>query len=246
MRERENSLLLEILGFIQFGVTADDLHGYSRLAQPAAGRTHADRSRAINQLLDRGIIKLVDGRYLIVGKNFAQAFRDDLVMGSPEAWKVQETIDHYSSGVLKYDAELLSEIGALGEAYVMEELERRLSNVDFAKVVQVSLINDSLGFDIRAVSVSNPESNSYLEVKTSSKPSADFQFFISRNEAWVASKNPEWALVGIRLNNYRCEIVGHLKSIDFEEYLPKDAAPQGKWASAAISISDSDFRPGLP
>lgn len=148
------------------------------------------------------------------------------------------------------DAAQLAEQGARGEEYVVELCRRHLRNLDrpdlAGAVSRVSLRSDELGYDVTSPDTAGRRHR--IEVKTTSSASAGrVEFFLSRNEASVGSRDPGWSLVVVRRNrNDELELVGWCSSVTLAPHLPKDVSSRGRWASVRISIAITDFQPGLP
>ena len=138
--------------------------------------------------------------------------------------------------------------GLAGETKVLEQCRaelQKLGRPDLVEAVQqVSLISDSIGYDILAPTLGGVPRR--LEVKTASGPRRDlFRFFISRNEYDVGRRMPsEWSLVACQLVDARVEVIGWTRSGSLHPYLPDDAS--GRWTEALIQFPQSALFPGIP
>jgi hypothetical protein len=140
-------------------------------------------------------------------------------------------------------------IGLAGELAVVEQCRTELMELrrhDLADgVQQVSLISDSLGYDILAPSL-GPQPRR-LEVKTASGQGSRslFRFFISRNEYDVGRRlQAEWSLVACRLDGDEVVIVGWTRASSLHVYLPDDGS--GRWTEALVQFPVSALIPGIP
>ena len=148
------------------------------------------------------------------------------------------------------DAQHLADIGSAGEEYVVDACQQHLAErnrPDLAAAVhRVSLQSDALGYD-----VTSPDTTGHrhrLEVKTTSSASAGrVEFFLSRNEAMVGERDPAWSLVAVRRNrDESLDLIGWCSAVHLLPHLPRDLSAQGRWTSVRLSVSTTDFTPGLP
>lgn len=150
---------------------------------------------------------------------------------------------------IKHEAEAKSQLGELGEVYVVAETKREfetLGRPDLAeRVRRVSAISDQLGYDVVAPTLG--DSKRRMEVKTTRKLGHNVEFFITRNEAEVAQRDPTWSLVICRVEkDDTVDILGWCAGSAIECYLPTDRNPRGRWTVSHISLSISALEPGLP
>lgn len=143
-----------------------------------------------------------------------------------------------------------AEVGAAGEDRVviscMEELTQ-LGRPELASAVQrVSLVDDSLGYDVSAPRLSGPPR--MLEVKTSGQAMEMFTFYLTRNEYEVGCNHPRrWALVACTLaarQELAAEIVGWCRVSSLEQYLPQDG--NGRWTEAIVRLPLAVLVSGTP
>lgn len=159
----------------------------------------------------------------------------------------------------KVDLQVLQEFGDEGEQAVLEACRNHLRSAGMQHmlddVAQVSLIDDTLGYDITSPDATGQRHR--LEVKATSAPPGWVEFFISRNEATIAERDPRWSLVVTRreqvptVNDPVMRVAGWLIHSDFAAALPADpplneGQIRGRWASCRITISAQCLRPGLP
>lgn len=140
-------------------------------------------------------------------------------------------------------------IGDLGEQHVESELKAQLQASEYPdlsdRVRRVSLISDQLGYDLVAPRLDL--SLRRIEVKTTATDQSTFKIHISRNEAEVATRDPDWMLVVCRLEGAdKLRTLGWISGADLGPAFPKDVSVSGHWTSAIIWISEHQLAPGLP
>ena len=239
-------LIFEVLKAASARISAQDFEIQCQLAPATTGKSYLDRLRALEHLIQEGIIEVVDGRLRVVAKILPDWLRPGLLGGSQLSWAIFEVIDSTGSLRGKIDLELLAAIGLGGEMEVVRQLERKLSQAERSQIQHVSLVDDSLGFDIYSPSTSQPAYFCHLEVKTSSRPGSDFRFFITRNEAVVASNCENWRLIAVRKEFDGYKILGHLRYSHFLEILPMDTSARSRWETAMVNLPVDQIVPGLP
>jgi hypothetical protein len=148
------------------------------------------------------------------------------------------------------DAQHLTDIGSAGENFVVDACRQHLaarSRPDLAEAVhRVSLQSDALGYD-----VTSPDTTGHrhrMEVKTTGSASAGrVEFFLSRTEAMVGERDPAWSLVAVRRDrDGSLDLIGWCSAMHLLPHLPRDLSAQGRWTSVRLSVSTTDFTPGLP
>ncbi|WP_373318042.1 protein NO VEIN domain-containing protein [Virgisporangium aliadipatigenens] len=144
------------------------------------------------------------------------------------------------------DPDQRAEIGAAAEDFVLDVCRRELDSLGrsdlAAKTQRVSLISDSLGFDILAPVIGGASRR--LEVKGQSTSSRPFvRFFLTRNEFEVGRRCPEWSLVCCQVGSSP-NVVGWCKAGTLAPYLPQDR--NGRWTEALVTLPISTLFPGLP
>lgn len=151
--------------------------------------------------------------------------------------------------VLADRASALSRIesGAAGEVAVVEACRDDLVSLgrpDLAgKVVQLSLLDDTLGYDVSAPTLTDQAR--LLEVKTTGHPTdAIFPFFLSRNEFDVGRRKKAWALVACAATEGAAGIIGWCRASALVPYLPDDR--RGRWTEAFLQLPRSVLLDGIP
>ncbi|WP_442942628.1 protein NO VEIN domain-containing protein [Nonomuraea sp. LP-02] len=149
------------------------------------------------------------------------------------------------SGATGLDAR--AELGELGETFVVERCADELASLgrtDLAsKVLQVSKISDSFGYDVSAPTISRE--SRLLEVKTQrSRGGSTFRLFISRNEVEVGRIESAWALVCCEVTDSEVSIVGWCRCQALMPYLPEDR--NGRWTEALVVLPKSVLATHFP
>lgn len=241
-----DELILEVLKAASARMSIQDFDIQCQLAPVTSGKSYYDRLRVAERLVDDGIIEKIDGHLKIVAKHVPNWLKEGLLAGSSISWDILETIDAKGKIQGKIDLELLATIGFEGEMEVIRQLKASLPPALATRIKHISLSDDSAGFDIAAPSTQQYDYSYLLEVKTSSRPGKEFRFFISRNEARIASLNENWRLVAVLRNHKGYQILGHLTYAHFSSILPTDTSHFAKWESASISLPADLVLPGLP
>ncbi|MBX7270042.1 DUF3883 domain-containing protein [Micromonospora sp. Llam7] len=163
------------------------------------------------------------------------------------------------SAARKVDLEVLQEFGDEGELAVLTACREHLVSAGLRHmlndVAHVSVVDDTVGYDISSPDASGQRHR--LEVKATSAPPGWVEFFISRNEATVAERDPRWSLIVTRREPRPdapepvMQVAGWLTYSDFSGALPADPLPdqgelRGRWASCRVTLSARRLRPGLP
>lgn len=239
-------LVLEVLRAAREGISIRDFTIRCQLAPIEIGKSYQDRLRVADKLLADGTIFLDDGFLRITTQDPPAWLADDLKTGLGIAWDILDVIDPTQKLANKYDRIFNEELGYEGEVAVVAQLKCRLPKKLHHLIQHISLVDDSAGFDIRSPSILDASANMLLEVKTTSRPGDQFIFYISRNEARVASLNEAWRLVGVIKESSQLLILGSLSFMQISSFLPIDRTEQGRWESAKISISRSIFNDNLP
>ena len=217
-----------------------------RIAESKIGQSYFDRIRALEKLQLEGLIVIDQGALKLRRSSFPSWLQEGLHKGNEQSWDIFEILDQGQTIFKKVNREVLEKIGLDGEMEVLKNLKSFLYERDFNKVKHLSLIDDSLGYDIMTPSVKNPENILLYEVKTSSRKREYFDFYISRNEVQVASRNANWYLIAVLKVNDQFEIIGNLRYELFQEFLPQDQSPLAKWESAHLRIPLGYFEKQLP
>lgn len=220
-----------------------DLQTAYQLAQTSGMHSPDDLRAAQDVLVLAGVLEVVDGRILP-----ASLLPDFLAIGDLDA-----TAEVLRGRLFRLeDAEQRRLFGALGEVAVQDAARSelvRLGHMALAdKVSRVSLLDDTLGYDILAPRLDG--SRRLLEVKTSRAPGlpAIVRFFISRNEYRVGSKRgDEWALVACELPAVAESgepTLAWCRASTLVPYLPQDAG--GRWEQAMVELPRHLLIGGLP
>lgn len=142
------------------------------------------------------------------------------------------------------------EIGDIGEEIVASKLKEELEVLGYpnlaAKIVRVSLFDDTAGYDIWAPSIGGGER--LLEVKATTRDQDPVFIHISRNEADTGIQRRDWSLVVCRINdvgNRSGDVLGWITASELSINFPRDT-PNGAWESAKISVPLALLMPGIP
>lgn len=238
-------MILEVLDAAQQRLYKKDFDRKCRMTLPEIGKTYFDRVKVYDQLILDEVIEINDGRLTISNKDIPIWLLDGLKKGSIASWKIFEKTKPTTKSADKVDRLLLEEIGLAGEEAVVNFLKKFLPDEIHNKVKHISLFDDSAGFDIQTPSIKDNAETLFLEIKTNTRPGSTFTFYISRNEARVASLNSNWLLVGVSIQNGVHKIIGSLFYDQFSSFLPTNSHPNGRWESCKISIPVSFFEQGL-
>lgn len=154
-------------------------------------------------------------------------------------------------GLLRlFDDAALKEIGEIGEEIVASRLKEELAVLGYphlaAKVVRVSLFDDTTGYDIWAPCIGGGER--LLEVKSTTRDQDPIVIYISRNEANTGIQRRDWSLVVCRISNVESrvgDVLGWSTASELSMSFPSDT-PNGAWESAKVSIPLALLVPGIP
>ncbi len=241
-----DELALEVVRAARERMSARDFKIQCQLTPVTSGKSYFDRMRVAEKLIEERIVELDDGYFRLSMREAPDWLLNGLKVGSIISWEILETIDPTHKLSAKFDRLLLEKIGLEGELAVMDMLTDELPKSVLNRLRHVSLTDDSVGFDIHSPSVLDSANTVLLEVKTSSRPGDEFHFFISRNEARVASLNENWRLLAVVRRPSGYKVIGTISFNYFSQYLPIDAPSRGRWESASISIPVNAFIAGLP
>ena len=241
-----DELSLEVVVAARSGMAVKDFEIQCRLAPSAIGKSYFDRIRVADALMSDKLISVENGFLKLTNNFIPESLVDNLVTGSEVAWKILDCIDPPRKFLKKIDQDLLNKIGLDGELAVIQELHSHLDSQELPRVRHISLVDDSAGFDIQSPSIKNTEETLFLEVKTSVRPGELFTFYISKNEARVASQNKNWFLVGVESSVDGFRVLGNLTFNTFSEFLPLNQSRNGEWETAKIVMPKKMFFSGLP
>lgn len=246
MNQVRTELVAELLGVVGSGISFNDIKTHCRIAPIAAGRTQFDREYVLERLFNDGVLLLREARVAVDQTTLVRFLEEKLAEGDQLAWNLVESIDDSIAIESKFPRDLLEQVGQAGETAVVEELKRQLTPELHEQIDQVSLRDDTAGFDIWAPLVRKSTGFAKLEVKTCSRPGKDFLFFLSRNETRVAVSSQNWFLVGVIRLNGMLTVLGHVPHHSFSALLPNDTSSSSRWESASVRLPKVLFRPGLP
>jgi Domain of unknown function (DUF3883) len=241
-----NELVLEAVDAASKRMGAKDFELQCRLAPIQNGKSYFDRIRVAEELIRNGLIEVEDGYLKLGSKEIPASLIKELKVGSELAWEILERFEHNNKFSQKIDLEILQQIGLDGEHAVIAELYRKIPDTEHHRIKHISLFDDSAGYDIRAPFLDNHEHSALLEVKTSPRPGKNFIFYLSQNEARVASLNKNWVLLGVTCIESEYKVLGFLFYHQFSNFLPINVDPKAKWESVKMSVPKDYFVPGLP
>jgi len=241
-----DEMVLEVLEAAQKRTEKKDFYLQCKLTPPTNGKSYFDRIRVFEKLITDQVIEIDNGTLRVSKKEIPIWLFEGLKNGSETSWDIFEKINPSKKTLEKIDRLLLEEIGLAGEKAVMDLLQQSLPQEAQNRLKHVSLYDDSAGFDIQTPSLKNNSNTLLLEIKTSSRPGSSFNFFISQNEARVASLNDNWQLIGVFKKDNNYNIVGALSYDQFSSYLPLNVHPNGRWETSKITIPVNVFQNGLP
>jgi hypothetical protein len=146
----------------------------------------------------------------------------------------------------KWRDEELREIGEDGERFVTESFRRALidaGSVELAsQVVQGSSTTDALGYDISVPTLNGDTMR--VEVKSTRRGSSPFRCYLSRNEADVGVRDPNWVLVACAVGDSP-RILGWATAAALIPLFPEDVSPRSSWRSVELTLGD-ELTAGLP
>jgi hypothetical protein len=202
------------------------------------------RMHSLNELILQGVVSLENSRLVLGHLETVEWLTTALLEGQPEAWQI---CDAFGPLGRKFEPDQLAleMLGLEGEEHVLRSLHEDLPLDKHREVVQVSLTDDTAGYDIRTPTTLFPD-NVFLEIKTSSRPGDKFSFFLSRNEWNVAKTSSRWYLVLVKKSDRELSIFGHLDAGSLVGYFPEDSHPDFTWTVAKGSLTTDDVFPGLP
>ncbi|WP_433585815.1 DUF3883 domain-containing protein [Microbacterium hydrocarbonoxydans] len=145
------------------------------------------------------------------------------------------------------DAERLTELGSRGEEFAVKACSEHLVDRGRADLVRfvcrVSTVSDQLGYDLTAIDTGGVRHR--VEVKTSSVGVDRFEFYLSRNEADFAERDPNWSMVAVCLDG-NDRVLGWCRAAALIPHLPVDVTSEARWASVRITLPLTKLTPGLP
>ncbi len=220
----------------------EDFKVASKLAtHPVLG--YEAQMASLAELLDAGYIKLQNGFLELGTLTLSEWLKTGLLAGDEYSWQI---CDLYPQSNRKFnpDLDLLNTIGSDGEEYVVSLLRERLPASLHEDIFHTSRVNDAAGYDIQFLSESSQ--NLFLEIKTSTRTSQEFNFFLSKNEWEKAKIMRNWFIVLVQKTNGVHSIFGHLPGGSIENYFPQDIHPNFSWATSKGKLAVDDVFDGLP
>ena len=220
------------------GNTTNDAHQSYRLIPTQGEHRSADLMAGEQVLVATGLLERTPtGRIKSSDKLRALAALDDReAIAALRAILIRES-----------ESAQTAETGLLGELEVMRQCRaglKVLGRSDLShRVQQVSILDDSLGYDVSAPMIG--AGTRHLEVKTSQLESRDtFDFFLSRNEFNVGRRDTYWALIACRRQGDCVAILGWCRIQSLYPYTPQDG--NGHWTEARLHIPRSVLFDGIP
>lgn len=240
------SMVSSVVDAASKSVPLATFHRFIDLIPPVPGKGPLDWERVLSDLVDSNSVKLIDGNLRLGDLSTQGWLKEALSFGAPEAWQIVESVDPTGELARKFDSNILTQIGDDGEEAVMREISGLLPRNLLNRLQRVSLIDDSLGYDILSPTI-NGLGEVYLEVKTTTRPiNSGFQFHISKNEASVGGRTENWFIVAVHSHAGIQSILGHLEISKFSGWLPKNQHQNSSWDSASVKIATDLLKPGLP
>jgi len=236
-------MAIEVIHFAERKSSLVDFKNFALIAKSDVGKSYYDRMRVAEFLIENQIIALVDDKFERTTKSIPEWLKPELDDGNFLAWELLDAMGLDESKVLKFEAELFSQIGLEGELFFIEYLRSRISPDRQELVKHISLTDDSKGFDIAAPSLQSAQFFDFWEVKTSTRPGSSFRFFISRNEYEASQRLKEWKLVAIQSLKSGPKVVGFLTGENLELLIPHDMDPRSRWHSVSINLTLDFFTP---
>ena len=198
----------------------------------------------IEDLEIQGLVRIVEGR-IILGSLTRQGWLDQAILaGELDAWQI---VDYFPENERKFDPDqdAQTQLGQLGEGFVVQTLFELVPNGVAHLIDQVSLRDDSAGFDIQCPINLNGDL-AHLEVKTSSRNNDGLRFFLTRNEWTRARVLRNWFIVLVQVIDSEPRLFGHLPAQSLSPYLPTSQHRDFEWQVTRGMLSADDVYTGLP
>jgi hypothetical protein len=237
---RLSHVALEILRLGKSGNDYESFVSASILKPLGSGTNHSDRMRVFESLLHEGCLRIEEGKFFSDTGHVPSWLIDGVADGFVDAEEVANELLDSPDQRKKFDAEILAQIGLKGEQAFVRALREQLP----ASVIinHVSLFDDTRGYDVE---ITFPGLRKLcFEVKTTSRNSRHFEFFLSRNEAKVASGLGEsWLLGLVQIKEGVPSVLGTSPSDAFLSRLPQDVSEDVRWASISCSLEFTGLQP---
>ena len=234
-------MAVEALSSARRKITVKEFKNYCNMITPEVGKSFYDRIRVAEFLIDQETILVHDGRLILNQHSKHLWLEKEISDGSENAWEIAQAIDVSGELARKFDNSLQVQLGLEGEMAFISFLEVALPDTRRRTIKHISLTDDTAGYDVSCSSGSHNDEFDLFEVKTSSRISNSFNFFITRNEVKVANSESNWRLAAMRKVNSKYEFLGLLRISQFSSYLPKDIHAASKWTSASVAVPISYF-----
>jgi hypothetical protein len=239
-------MTIDALKLVKENRTLAEYKRISNLYKPEIGKSYFDRMRVAEWLISEGLVIISDGRLRISHRHFPDWLNEGMALGSQECWEILDEIDPQGFRISKFEYEILQRIGLEGEEHIVRELKSQIPEAQHAEIYHASKIDDSLGYDIATPGLDASHKAVFLEVKTTTRNDRKIRFYLSRNEAEVASKMTNWFLVVVIKNFELLKTLGYLNFSEIVDYLPHDTNSNGKWETVSIVLPRDKFSLGLP
>jgi hypothetical protein len=234
-------MAVETLSSARRKITVKEFKNYCNMITPEVGKSFYDRIRVAEFLIEQETILVSDGRLILNQHSKHLWLENEIFDGSENAWEIAQAIDVSGELEKKFDNSLQVQLGLEGELAFISYLEANLPDNRRLTINHVSLVDDTAGYDVSCSSAIHEDEIDLFEVKTSSRISRTFNFFITRNELKVGNSEPNWRIAAMRKVDSKYEFLGLLRLSQFSSYLPKDIHVASKWTSASVAIPVSEF-----
>jgi len=195
------------------------------------GLTHQDRVRVLDNLLDEGCLYITGDELHVVSNVLPSWLTAAAAQGYVDVEDVATLLIDDPEAREKFDYQILAQLGQRGE---LEFIKWARNALPGCTVRHVSLFDDSLGYDVQ---VEFKGRVWLFEVKSSTRSSQNFQFFISRNEVEVGFKfAAQWRIACVRFREGEVEILGTLAPGDLAPGLPADSGEMISWYTLKCSV----------
>jgi len=237
---------LEIIEFAQKRSTVDDFKHFCAMQYAGLEKSYTQRMEVLTSLLASNIVLLRDKKLAVGSLNKADWIEQGLKNGNTDIWKLANFIRPDSPVIKKFDSDQLIDIGLRGEEFIIETLKSKIPADHERLIRHVSLIDDTLGYDIQSPSIKDAKLTVCLEIKTTVRPDHDFGLFLSKNEFNISQNSNEWHLVLVKISNGEPSILGYIKGSQISGLMPKDSDKRVTWQTVKIKVDPSWIIPGLP
>lgn len=209
------------------------------------GEDYPDQIRTLLGLIDEGFVRLSNSRLALGELTRTSWIQEGIESGLADVWDI---IDNYPKQAWKFNPEDLSRalLGSKGEEFVVDLLKDALAYPLNTQIEHLSLLDDSLGFDIRTPSTKDNARESQIEVKTTSRPGQEFGFFLTRNEYASSLRCSNWNLVLVQIVAGSKFLLGHVPARYLEELVPINVSESMHWELAHGRLDTRDVLEGLP